>query len=212
MRQLSREYEGSDLPHDKVAFIISFLQKMHLHAQEKIGNGIARIIVRPNNYGNSGLYLIREDGNEIDIGWTKCINFFDYREGKPDEVRWHEYDVKHAFRHEIVEQTAAAKGGRGDPDRIAHHEDKQFDKIFNDFLREYHLAPKDIDLTGYEDMSENKSLKDRDLAKKWRVYHKTHSTLTVESRDSHNVKHKHRKQGSSNNNHSRDMQSTLFDP
>src|SRR4030043_866961 len=84
MRYLAAKYEDHQIPAYEVEFMVGFLKKMHLHAQQKIGCGIDRIEVHRNDYGNFGFYIIRTDETETDFNWTRCIDCFDTNTGEPN--------------------------------------------------------------------------------------------------------------------------------
>ncbi len=195
MQQLAARYMNSRLPPEKVNFCVDFINKLHIRARQKIGEGIAAIEVRLNDYKKPGFYLFRVgETNErgTDFTWKKCVDCFDFKTGKPDTRKWHTSDVKQAFRHEVNDQIAKAKGGRGNPKWQTHHAGDDFNSIYKRFLRNYHLDPMTIELTGYQDHSENKSLKDRTLAEKWKKYHAENSRLIRVSKEEHDGRHKHK--------------------
>ena len=160
------------------------LVQHHAEAGQKIGAGIAGVEVRRNLiFKHHEFWLTRVDGTETDFSFLKCI-----RPASPGQ------NFRLAARSEIQEQVNAAKKRAFDGQKLLTcpvtgevfnwkgcHIDHEPPDTFAVLVARFFPAPVLVEVTGMVDGSTKHSLKDRELAARWREFHATHARLRAVS-------------------------------
>jgi hypothetical protein len=171
---LGRPIEGDDA--ELVGLLIS--EGRHPEAAEKIGPGVAGVVVRPASYGQRCFWLLRVDGTEVDFSYLTALN-------GPANVKT---EVVWALREEIGAQIQAFRDETAPvslcelclqpADGVVHvdHAEPTFDQLATRFAE----AAGGWDGISVECVGAyGRRLKDRGLAEVWRVYHLRDARLRV---------------------------------
>lgn len=156
----------------------------HTEAAQKIGCGVKRIWVAPDQYGGRCFYLERTDGSQTDFSWVHCVN------GQPTKD-W----VLAALREEIAEQIEACKARAfaeanvlicqisGDEivwqdAHVDHAPPNTFIVLAREFLANEH---GELAVGGTGDGEQRAYLIDRSAAERWKSFHLERAKLRIVS-------------------------------
>lgn len=182
-----RSIVRSTLPNRPIDEISSeFLKKVlshHYHYREKCGVGLRHLEVRTNpswNGPTQGIWIIRDDGTEVDISWVTAL----MPGGRPSI----EQDIRNAARYEVSEQIHEFHDtGECSTCELCHtsmtrhnglHVDhiKPFKDLFSEFIENRGITYSEIQT---EDLGVESQFKDRPLAREWYIFHKENATLRL---------------------------------
>lgn len=177
---------------DDLLFALDLLA-LHPRADEKIGCGVDRIVVRHVSPSRC-FHVCRVDGSEEQFSYMKCLNGDN-----------HAIDVAQAMRREVRDQVDAVRdaffaehGEHGGPSALSttttsatlvtrsnchvDHYAPDFVVLARDFLASRNLTVDQVAVDGAGRASFERSLRDATLAAAWRAYHEEHARLRVVTR------------------------------
>lgn len=177
---------GFPLAGDDQTQVVELLRSgRHPEAAEKIGPGVAAIVVRPASYGQRCFWVERSDGTSVDFSYLTALN-------GPASPK---VNVVAALREEIDDQIRAFRAECRDvglcgiclravnePGHIDHH-DPTFDALATRFAEAAGGWEKiEIECVG----AVGRQLRDRELAQVWQAFHQhaarlrlTHATCNL---------------------------------
>lgn len=174
-----------DLP-----FVLDLLGN-HAHAENKIGCGVAAIVVRRNPVyrQNRGFVLQRTDGTETDFSWRECIKPTPHSKKVRIACRALVEPYTRAFKQKFFDECGdeavcpiTGESIRFLGSHVDHEPPMTFEAIFRNFVKEYRI---DIDRVELKDvLADNKyydELTDPEIIANWIDYHTQHATLRVVS-------------------------------
>ncbi|MBK7537703.1 MAG: DCL family protein [Myxococcales bacterium] len=130
--------------------VILDLLDRHMEAARKIGPGVKDIVVRLNEFGKRGFYILRVDATETDFSWKNCMT----RPRAIDRIRSALRTVVLPQKHERLD--AYFRGQDTAPCELTgrsitphnchvHHEDPTFASLVGSFLEGRGLVPEEIE-------------------------------------------------------------------
>lgn len=163
-------------------FMMSLIAR-HPRATEKIGAGVAQIVIRkhPVYHASKTLWIIRKDGTTIDFSYQKCIegensklNSFLSAARQAVSQEMHEYKTRYFNGASFA---ACQLSGEKMMFRDAHvdHLPPVFDDIAKAFIREYAIDLDSITYVG----GIGKTFADTTLVQQWQHFHRQRANLRV---------------------------------
>jgi len=176
------------LPEDDTRFLSSLIESYHPEAELKIGCGIRRMWVGPNEYGSKGFYLERHDGSSTDWSFVKSIS---------NPSKWHDFHA--ACRNAIMDQTIAYKMRLFEEERYIeccltgeqlfvdtahtdHIPPRTFDALLKVFLHKTGIDYNDVLIDPTYDNKVGCWLSDASFAKQWSEFHRTNAVFRLVTR------------------------------
>lgn len=180
VRSVLYRYPPGSKVNDTDSLLLLDLLKLHRHAEQKIGCGVAYFTVEQYPW-NVGFGLTRVDGSKTDWSYVCCIT-------PPSK----EKEARAGFRTEISEQIKTFRNAvlsvpnpkcaiTGVPlvnDLTTHIDhNPRFEVLLADFLASKSLQLEDVETNATEDNDLYTTLLDRSLAEEWKNYHRKHAVL-----------------------------------
>ena len=150
----------------------------HPHYMQKELDKAVRVELNPSDC--RGLVAVMSDGRIVPFSYAKCIK-------GTSSVQ----EVKKAFRNEVLDQTRGVRfsqnaGGNQDV-HVGHVGPTEFDAIVALFLSTQGKHVTDIEITNKKQreyhLYESPYLRDTKLAHQFRIFHKVHAQLMMQSKD-----------------------------
>jgi hypothetical protein len=186
-KQILNSYEPNNELSDEDFDLVFNLLKIHPNSVQKVGAGISKLTVERDEYNTKCFHLTRIDGSKEHFSYMKCINgepnhFTNFSKACRKAV---EDDLKEAKQNYFKENAKNGKVKCQDTSEliafeeahIDHRQPNTFSVIVDRFIE---LNDIDMPNVGY-DKSENYGhvFCDKELADKFRKYHKDKATLRV---------------------------------
>ncbi|MCL2724188.1 MAG: DCL family protein [Polyangiaceae bacterium] len=180
-----RKYSlNDDVNDDDAAFLHSLLER-HPERDQKVGVGVRRFFVGPNDYGRKCFWLERVDGTKTDFSFMACIT--------PPR---HEDDVRQALRSLIEKQIIAFRDRAfavirhvpcaitgelvtTDDAHVDHQPPTTFDELVKRFLAERSMTFGDVAIVPTADGDTVCRLVDDALARAWMAFHEENAVLQI---------------------------------
>ncbi len=175
IEEVQRIVAGGTITRDDAALLVDLLHR-HPDAERKIGAGIARFYITDNEWGRKAIRLSRVDGSDEDFSWRKCIDNPSRKSVLHSALRNEvEGQIKlfklSAFRSsDIILCPILNIEMRWGSSHVDHVAPDTFDVLATSFLE-----GAEPELTG----KEKKRLADREIARRWQLYHACHAKLRV---------------------------------
>lgn len=206
IRNIVSKYKiGSYLDKDDFIFMCALLE-YHPGKEKKIGCGIEKIVLRSNMYNTVGFMIVREDDTEVDFSWVKIVN--KYLNNKTEESKRYDYEMSSFVKacREVVfddirrfkvnyfrvngEDGVAPCQETGEmisySDAHVHHSIIHFKQIVDEWVKTFSVNIFNIEIGGYEDMSDTHYFVDKDIEQCFRDFHNLKATLRVVCKEVHN--------------------------
>lgn len=195
-RKILNSYDCDEKVSKEDLLFLKDLINHHPSAADKIGVGISKIKVEKHDddsWGKSNYYnhfqIYRKDGTNEDFSFHKCISFIGRAKVKKTKAK-----VMAAFRCEVHYQISIFKDDAFseksyikcpilniNTSEISCHVDhappKTFMNLFDFFLKEESLKWESIILEKIDGV--NYLIKDKELSREWRAYHKEKAELRI---------------------------------
>lgn len=185
IRSIVSRYIDNEILGDVDFQFVRSLLDLHRWRDEKIGVGVASMMIRKSDYRNREFWLTRMDGTATDFSWVECVDHPSQRK-----------DVFTAMRTAIAPQKASFRArffaSNSDPKcpmteeplesatcHVDHVPPLTFDKLANDFIVEQGIDLEAVSLSGYGDGETAKVLADENLRLAWQEYHLRNAQLRI---------------------------------
>tara|TARA_B110000046_G_C12920816_1_gene367058 strand:+ start:141 stop:884 length:744 start_codon:yes stop_codon:yes gene_type:complete len=184
VRQLLKQYEYGDKIKGKDDVFMRCLINKHAKSEEKIGCGIKEIVVRKSrkNHLDKVVYIIRIDGSETDISWTKCITNPPPSSQVKDAARCLIRSQIDDFKKQCFagNDTVICPITKIEIDKylcaIDHCYPETFDRIFEDWCASENVDVKEIQTVDIIDTLD-KTFANNILQNSWVIFHQDHCHL-----------------------------------
>lgn len=161
------------------------LIERHPERDLKVGCGIQKFFIGPNEFGGQGFWILRSDGSRTDFSYKACIT-------PPSR----EQQAKAAFRYAVRGQVIAFRDlafGRNsrvpcaltgvpvskDEAHVDHGTQQPFDAILNAFLEVEGISLEGVAVNATEDGDTTTRLLDQDLEQRWQSFHQQRAILRI---------------------------------
>lgn len=183
---LARTEDGQNLAGDDDELVRLLIHDgNHPHIADKVGPGIAAVVVRRSTYGTRGFWIIRTDGTEVDFSYLTALSGAPSREKTAkaalrQEVGWQiaAFRDRHALSEGSADCGLCSEPVTADSVHV-DHDDPTFDQLATRFAESVggwdQLAVECFGDVG-------RRLRDRSLAAAWQSLHETTARLRLTHR------------------------------
>lgn len=178
-----------EIPQEHLPFLSALLAR-HPQAAQKIGPGIRKfyVLAKTHPAPHRGLMVERVDGSVADFSYQKCIREPSATAKFIETLRREVVDQITAFRHTAFTGAATlecpiTKQQFDKHTAEVHHATPSFAALVASFLEVEHIDPAACEIASPDFGS--RSLVNRELAERWRAFHRANARLKIMSSEGH---------------------------
>ncbi|MDA0167144.1 DCL family protein [Solirubrobacter ginsenosidimutans] len=179
---LDRYVDGQRIESDDEQFLCDLLD-LHPEAVTKIGCGVSHFTREADRRGGRCFWLWRTDGTHNDWSTAKALRLTGPRHDLLGAMRCEVEDQRNDFvREQFADRTTVICAITGVPltKEAAHadHADPTFGQMARNFLAEEGIGTR-LPPPQITDAGTRRYFSDRDLARRWKSYHRDHAVLRL---------------------------------